>query len=253
MNQISLSFLQEYKAYFVNELKHNARGGLRAELIVLKSMLRRLRRLGFCGKEIIKMLSEIKRPTVEKKNYPEISNGKIKELLDFIKNDRPDFYGAIYFMARVGRRVGEVALIERRDVVWNGLRPVKINIRPETTKTKEVAPIERIDNNLAQVIQGAYRLGSRHKTIYLFCNRRGKKCAQGSLQKYLRKASKEIIGVELTPHYFRHRFLTECAKSNLSMVDVMYIAGIKDPEVVKTYYQHVTPSGQDKVLAVTRI
>lgn len=253
ISQISLTFLLDYKAYFVNELGYNARGGLRAELIVLKSMLRRFRRLGFCGKEIIEALAEIKRPTGEKKVYPAIPNGKIREMLDFIKNDRPDYYGAVYFMARVGRRVNEVTLIERRDVIWDGLRPVRLAIRPETTKTKEVTPIDRIDDDLAQVIQEAYRLGSKRKTIYLFCNRRGKRYSQGTLQKYLRRVSKQIIGTEITPHFFRHRFLTLCGLSNAPMIDVMHVAGIRDSDVMKNYYQHTTVDGQDKVLCATRL
>jgi integrase len=253
ISQISLTYLQEYKAYFVNELGHNPRGGLRAELICIKSMLRRLRRLGFCGKEIIEALSEFPRPTGEKKDYPDIPGGKIREMLNYIKNDRPDFYGIIYYISRLGRRIGETLSIERKDVVWNGLRPVKINIRPEITKMKESAPIDRIDDALAEVIVSTYRRGSKHKTIYLFCNIRGKKCSQGTLQKYLRRVSKQIIGVEITPHYFRHRFLTECAKANLSMVDVMHVAGIRDTDVMKTYYQHSTSSGLDLVLEATRV
>ena len=251
VSQVTLPFLQEYKAYFINELGYDPRGGLRAELIVLKAMLRRFRRLGLCGKEIIEMLLEIKRPKGKKKNYPDIPSGKIRQLLDFIRNDRPDFYGVLYYVARLGRRIGEATLIERRDVAWNGLRPVRINVRPETTKTKEDTPIERIDDDLAQVIQNAYRIGSARKTVYLFCNKWGRKCAQGTLQKYLRRVSKQLVGVELTPHYFRHRFLTECGKANVSMTDVMHIAGIRDAKVVKDYYQHATIDGQDKVLAVT--
>lgn len=253
VSQISLTYLLDYKAFFVTELGHNPRGGLRAELIVIKAMLRRLRRLGYCSKDVIEAMAEIKRPTGEKKAYPDIPGGKIREMLDYIKSDRLDFYGIVYYIARLGRRIGETLLIERKDVVWNGLRPVKINIRPEITKMKESAPIDRIDDDLAEVIVNAYRIGSKRKTIYLFCSIRGKKNNQGTLQKYLRRVSKQIIGIELTPHFFRHRFLTMCGQANVPIIDVMSIAGIRDTDVMKTYYQHTTQGGQDKVLEATRV
>lgn len=119
INQIPTPYLQEYKAYFINDLKHNSKGGWRAELICVKSMLRRLKRLGYCRKEIIESLAEIPRPRHEKKEYPEVSNSKLKVLLDFIKQDNPYYYYPIYFMCRTGRRVKEVTLIERKDVVWD--------------------------------------------------------------------------------------------------------------------------------------
>ena len=253
IGQISLTYLQEYKAYFVNELNHDARGGWRAELTCIKSMFNRLKRLGFCSRELIESLSEIKKPTRAKKNYPDIPLNKMKAMMDYIKSDRPDFYNILYYLSRVGRRVGETILIERKDVEWKGISPVRINIRPETTKMKKAAPLEIMDDDLKRVITNAYRIGSKTKTIYLFCTYQGKKYAQRTLLRYLKQVSEQILGVKITPHYFRHRFLTECAKAQLSMVDVMKIAGIRDMTVVKNYYQHSTLEGQKKVFTVTKL
>ena len=253
ISQIPTPYLQEYKAYFINDLKHNSKGGWRAELICIKSMLRRLKRLGYCRKEIIENLSEIPRPRHEKKEYPEISNSKLKILLDYIKKDNPYYYYPIYFMCRTGRRVKEVTLIEKRDVKWNGLNPVRIDIRAETTKTKEKAPIDRLDEDLAEAIKQAYNTSSRRKTVYLFCNRCGRKCGRNYITNYLGNISEKIIGIRITSHYLRHRFLTETAKAGVPIIDVMNIAGIKDIKVVMNYYSHTTTEGQDKVLAKTRI
>jgi integrase len=253
VSQISSTYLHDYKSYFVNELGHNPRGGWRAELICVKSMIRRLVKLNFIRKEIIASLDEIKRPPGEKQPYVHIPNSKLKEMLDFIKSDRPDYYNIVYYIMRVGRRIGESLQIERTDVGWDGIQPNRINIRPETTKMREVAPLERVDNELAEIILDAYRIGSKRKTKFLFCNRLGKKCSQGTLQKYLRRVSKQIVGFEITPHYFRRRFLTECGKANVSQIDAMNIAGIKDADVVKAHYQYATEDGQDMVLAVTRL
>jgi integrase/recombinase XerD len=253
VSQVTLPFLVEYKNYFVNTLKHNPNGGLRSELIILKSMMRRLRRLGYCGKDIIESLDELKRPTEEKKKYPNITNSQIKDLLNFIKKDRPYFYYLIYFMCRTGRRIEETSLIERKDVEWLGLNPVRINIRAETTKTRKDAPLERIDEDLAKVIKAAYNFGSKHKTIYLFCNKKGRKPSHTNILKYLKEVSSKIIGIKITPHYFRHRFLTECGKKNMPLVDIMKIAGIKDIKVVTKYYSHTTDEGLDKVLEASRV
>ena len=53
----------------------------------------------------------------------------------------------------------------------------------------------------------------------------------------------------VTPHYFRHRFFTECGKANVPMVDVKAISGIKDNGVLLQHYLHSTVERQDMVLA----
>jgi len=252
-SQLTATFFYDYKAYFINKLGHNPKGGFRAELICIKAMMRRFCRMGYCNKDIIESLSEMTRPKSEKKAYPIIPNSKIKQMLNFIKDDRPDYFDPIYFMTRTGRRVNEVCSVERRDVEFNGLRPTRLNVRAEITKMKEDAPLERIDDELAWLIQSGYKRGSKRKTVYLFCNQNGKKISQTSIRNYLKKASQEFCGETITPHYFRHRFLTECGKAGVPMVDVMSISGIRDLDVIRQYYQHQTAEGMDKVLEVTRI
>ncbi len=63
----------------------------------------------------------------------------------------------------------------------------------------------------------------------------------------------EIMGVEITPHYFRRRFLTECGKTNAHIADVQAISGIKDIKVIMEHYAYSTVEGQQKVLEITRI
>ncbi|MBU1895009.1 MAG: hypothetical protein KJ983_04265 [Candidatus Omnitrophica bacterium] len=78
-----------------------------------------------------------------------------------------------------------------------------------------------------------------------------RKCTPDKIYEYLKKVSKEIIGVAITPHYFRHRFITECAKANAPLADVKAISGIKDNEVLLKYYSHSTSEGQRKVFEIT--
>ena len=256
VSQATLPFFAEYTDYYVNELKYDANGGLRAEIIILRAMMKRFYRLGYCGKEVIEKLQEIKKPSQKKKEYPHITTSQIKEMFIAIKKNRPDYYRPLYFICRTGRRIEEATKIGKRkdrDIVWNGLNPVRINVKGEITKTGDDAPIERLDENLQKVIKEAYQDAIKHKADYLFLNRRGRKCTSGRVRDYLKKVSKEILRIEVTPHYFRHRFLTECGKANVPLIDTMAISGIKDIGVLTKFYTHSTDEGQDKVLAVTEI
>ncbi|MFA5090861.1 MAG: site-specific integrase [Candidatus Omnitrophota bacterium] len=250
-NQLRLSFFEEYKSYYVNDLARPR--GWRAELGYVKSIINRLYRLGYCSKDLLESLKEIKKPQPNKKDYPNIPASKIKELLQSIKQEGSAYYYPIYFMCRTGRRVNEVTLIERKDVEWQGLRPVRINIRAETTKMKVTAPLVRLDSELEQLVKESYSMNSNRKTVFLFPNRLGKKCSPDKLRGYLKEKSKGIVSIKITPHYFRHRFLTECGKAGVPMVDVMSISGIKDVDVVVRFYSHNTEEGLSKVLEVSKI
>ncbi|MEI6832157.1 MAG: tyrosine-type recombinase/integrase [Candidatus Omnitrophota bacterium] len=249
-SQLTLAFFEEYKNYYSNEL--NRPKGLRGELIYVKAIMKRMYKLGFCSEKIIKDIAEhIKKPKPNKKYYPEITNTKINELLVFIKKDRPDYYGPIYFMKRTGRRVEETTLIERRDVIWDGIKPIKINIRAETTKTDEYTPLNQLDSELEILIGQAYKESSRHRAPYLFLSRRHKKLNQRRICDYLKIVSEKITGIKFTCHYFRHRYWVECGKNNVPIIDAMAISGNKDSDVVITFYSHSTSEGLAKVLELT--
>ena len=247
-NQLSLMFFREYKSYYVNTLKRPF--GWRAELIIVKAIMRRLYALGYCQKDIIEKLKEEKRPRANKKDYPDIAKGKMAELFSFIKRDRPDYYACLYFMFRTGRRRQETTLIRKSDVLFKESRPVAVNIRAETTKCREKAPLRWIDGDLEELIRLAL---DNNNTVWLFPNRLGRRCSPDRVCDYLRKASREVIGIEITPHYLRHRFFTECAKANASLTDVKAISGIKDSKVLLDYYSHSTVDGQARVFAVTSL
>lgn len=248
LNQLSLPFFKEYKNYYVIEL--NRPTGWRGELIIVKALMKRLYQLGYCSKELIDKLSEMKKPKANKKEFPDIPKSKIKKLFSFIRSNRPDYHFPLYFIVRTGRRRQETTLIKKNDVVLKGFKPVAINIRAETTKTKEKAPLACLDEELERLIRQAL---SNNKTEWLFPNRLGRKCTPDKIYEYLKKASEKVIGIRITPHYFRHRFITECAKANAPIADVKAISGIKDNEVLLKYYSHSTKEGQAKVLEVTKI
>ncbi len=249
---LTLPFFREYRNYYAYDLGRV--GGIRAEFIFVKAIMRRLYLLGYCGEELVKKLGEVKKPGFRKKEYPDIPKEEIKRLLGRIRERRPDYYYPITFLARTGRRVAETTMIKKSDVEFNGPRPVRINIRAETTKTRVKAPLMRLNEDLAGLIREAYDYGDSE---YLFSNIWGRKCNPDRIGKYLRgKAVKcfgHDVGRMVTPHYFRHRFFTECGKANVPMVDVKAISGIKDTGVLLRHYLHSTVEGQDKVLAATSV
>ena len=250
--QLNLPFFLDYKGYYGVELKRQA--GLRAELGRVVSIMHRLRRSRYCSEGIIKEIrEEMKIPGRTKKDYPEITVTDMCKFLAQVKRERPDVYGPVYFMQRTGRRVEETTLIERKDVIWDGVRPIKVKIRAETTKMKRVAPLDYLDSELEAHIRQGYQKSNNRHAPYLFLNRFNKKCAQGVISKFLGALSKKVLGVRITSHYFRHRFCTECGKSNLPLVDVMAVSGIKDVGILIKYYSHSTNEGLAKVLESSRL
>jgi len=251
-SQLTLPFFREYRNYYANEL--NRPDGIRAELTCVKAMIRRLYMLGFCSEDIIRKLKEIKKPKPNKKDYPNLSTSEIKTLLMKMKKEDICYYSPIAFIARTGRRIAETTLIQKEDVLFKGLKPIGINIKAETTKTKEKAPLMRLDSDLEAIIIQSYK---KSKSKYLFSNRMGRKCSPGRVRDFLKRTAIGLFGQELgrkiTPHYFRHRFFTECSKSNAPLADVKAISGIKDTKVLLEYYSHSTDEGQDQVLAITSL
>ena len=56
--------------------------------------------------------------------------------------------------------------------------------------------------------------------------------------------TEEEIGRKITPHYFRHRYFTECGKANLPIADVKAISGIKYIQVPLEFFtQHSRRTG----------
>jgi site-specific recombinase XerD len=244
---LTLPFFRGYRNYYANDLKRP--GGLRSELIHVKAIMKRLYMLGHCSKELLESLKELKKPPAKKKAYPEISKSDIERLLSAIKKERPDYYALIYFIKRVGRRINESTLIEKKDVILNGFKPVAINIRAEITKRKEKAPLTYLDEDLERHIRRAL---SNNRTKWLFPNKLDNRCTPNRVREHLKGMSKKVLGIALTPHFFRHRFCTECGKANVPIADVKAISGIRDTKVLLEFYSHSTETGLKQVLEITR-
>lgn len=249
INQLTREIIERYKQWIVVE--RGRMYGWRDELTKLKTIVKKLVDIGCCKKEIYyDVLGAFKRPPRNKKLYKEISAQDMRKLLKHIEEERPDYYGITYFIMRLGWRRGQVLSIKRRNIRWNGLWPTEILIEPKDTKTKEPFALRDIDTELANVIK-RYAF-DRRKTIWLFPNKNNSKHHANHYTEYIRKTSDSVLGVTLSPHDFRHSFVTARLKEGNTPRDIMAVTGHKDIDSFNIY-THATSEGTKKVIEESRI
>lgn len=241
--QIEASYIHEFKDYYTIDLKRK----WRAEIIRIKSILTKLRMKKFIEKDLLyDVREELHTPTSEPLPYLNIPDTELEKIFSYIKQHRIDYYRPYRYMYLTGRRPGETSLYEKRDVIPTITDPEELHIRKEITKTKKDSVIY-LTGELKTLIQDSLRGNS---TKWLFPNRHNRKCWKDGLYKYLRRVSKKVIGVQISPRYFRKRFHTK--KIPISMRDAMSISGLKDTRVAMEHYAYSTPEGQAKILAKTK-
>ena len=79
----------------------------------------------------------------------------------------------------------------------------------------------------------------------------GKKMDPNYLWKYLSKVSVKVVGVKITPHFFRKKFLTSSNRGGLNR-DSMAMANIKNVSVMMKHYVETSAEGQTKLLEKNR-
>lgn len=240
--QLDSSYFHEYKDWFVLDLGRTR--GWRDELIRIKAILSKLRMKKLCRRELLyDVREELPTPSSNTVPYHDIPDSILDKLLAYIKKDRYDYYKPILYMYLTGRRPRETTLYLKDDVVGGVVDPRELRIRREITKTKRDSVIY-LQGKLKDLIMDTLR---NNRTKWLFPNRHGRRCSVDKLYQYLKKTSKEVIGIELTPKYFRKRFHTKMIP--ISMKDAMSISGLKDVRVAMEHYDYTTPYGQGKILA----
>ncbi len=249
LTDLRLECLYEYKNYVTMDLKRIA--GWRSELGTLKAIIRRLARLGYCEKGITEFLEDIKRPEYSSKSFTPISKEDKIALLDFVKVDRPCYFGVTYFLMRLGWRIEETLSIKRYNIEMEGKEPISIKLEAAIRKNKKDFVLESIDADLAKVIKVFLADGS--ETQWLFYNSKRNKIKADHYRNYLVRISQEIIDRRITPHDFRRSLVTEAARDGLALKDVMGITGHTDINVLLKHYSFSTEVGRKKVLASTRI
>jgi integrase len=239
----------DYKDYIVLEL--GRKKGWRAELTILKSIFGRLKKRGYCSKDVLEELKPFKRPPREEKYYRDIPKTDVRKLLSFIRQDRPDIYGIVYLIYRLGWRIDETTRLRKEDVKFLGLKPSQLLVRAQTTKTKTSRVLDVFDEELSQVVKRY--VFTKQNVPWLFPTSRNNKFSGDRVRDYLKRVSQKLLGYPITPHMFRHRFCTVMGTSNIPIKDVMAISGIKDTDVLLNYYTHTTRVGKEKVIEASRL
>lgn len=246
INQItSPTIIENYKQF------RNRPDGWRDELTKLRTIFSKFVKMGYCNKEVYdKALCGVKKPKRRVKLYKEISKSEMKRLLDYIRKDRLDYYGITYMIMRLGWRRGQVISIKRDNVRMNGLRPIAIICEPQDTKNKEPFILRDIDDEFAKIIKQYYF--SRRKTQWLFPNRNNNKHHANHYTDYIIRISGQVLGKRLTPHDFRHSFITRMKAEGHADRDIMVVTGHKDIDSFNIY-THATSVGTKKVLERSKL
>ena len=153
-------------------------------------------------------------------------------------------------MVRVGRRIEETTLYEKKDVLLDeNKKPTKLLIRQENTKNKEAGELS-LDDELANIINKA--LLKHPKEPSLFTNKEQRKISQNTYRDVLGKITKQYKLNEITPHCFRYYVVNKLLNSGINLKDAMAITGHLDIESFMSYVK-TTEEGRQRALAVTRL
>ena len=244
MNQITSQIIEHYKEFVVVE--QGRQRGWRDELTKQRTMASKFVKRGYCSKEVYdNAFCGVKKPKRNQRLYKEITRTQMKQLLDYIQKNRPDYYGITYIIMRLGWRRGQVLSIKRKNIKLNGLKPVEIRCEPQDTKTKEPFVFDGVDEELARVIMKY--MWDKRKTEWLFPNKAGKKHHANHYSNWIKVTSKQVLGIELTPHDFRHNFITKRLNEGSTPRDIMAVTGHKDIDSFNIY-THATSTGTKEVL-----
>jgi len=249
IKEFNQHILERYKQYIV--VDKGRENGWRDELTKLKSIFKKMVAIGCYEEKICKeLLGKFPKPKRTLKVYKEITQEQKRQLLTYIREHRPDLYGIIYLIARLGWRREQVISLKRSDIKFDGLRPVEIVCQPQNTKNKEPFILQNFGKDIAEVLNEHYQ--SSKGSEWLFPNRKGNKVHSNNFSNFISETSLEVLKIRLTPHDFRHMFCTHMKKLGLPERDIMSITGHKDIGSFQIY-THATGEGTKKVLDSSKI
>jgi len=249
LNQLTKEIMERYKQWIVVDKGRS--DGWRDELTKIRTITKKLIDIGLCEKRIYDILLLQKKPKAKKKLYKELTKQQLHDLLNYIKEDRPDYYGIALLNMQYGMRRGQAISIKRSNVKTGEFgRPVKFSCEPKDTKTGIPHVLDITDPKLANVIKGYLTDG--RKTIWLFPNRNNKKHHDNHYTEYIERISKKVLGFNLSPHDFRHDYITKRRGEGHTDEDIIVITGHKDVKSLSIYTHHTT-EGTKRVLDSSKV
>lgn len=249
LNQLTREIMERYKQWIVVDKGRVT--GWRDELTKIRTITRKLIDIGLCDKRVYDILLLQKKPKAQKKLYKDITMQQLKDLLNYIEPDRPDYYGIALIIMQYGIRRGQAVSVKRENVKTGEFgRPIEFRWDPVDTKTDIPHVLPITDPKLANVIH-KYMTDGR-KTIWLFPNRNNGKHHANHFTTYISKVSKKVLGIHLSPHDFRHSYITNRRKEGHTDEDIMAITGHTDVDSL-AIYTHRTTDGTKRVLDSSKV
>jgi len=248
VHQVSGKVAKRYKEHLL-ALPGKSPSGMNTDITKLRAIFKKFIEFGFIRENpfyaIEKIPNRLARPV--KKHLP--TDYEIRQILDYTSND-PSYREITRFLVRVGRRIEETCLYEKKDVLKDREgRPIKIKIRPEIAKNRFAEELS-LDDELAEVVKEALHKNS--KIRYLFTNKEKRKIAQNTYRLYLQEICTSNKLNKITPHCFRYYVCNKLLNSGVNLKDAMAITGHLDLQSFMSYIK-TTEKGKQKALKFTRL
>ncbi len=248
IHQITSDIVKRYKDYLLS-IPTKSPSGINTDISKLRAIFKKFIEIGFLEKNpfyaVEKIPQRLAKP--QKKHLP--TDYEIKQILECTAKDS-SYREITRFLIRVGRRIEETSLYEKKDVLKDSAgKPIKILVRPEISKTKEPGEIP-LDGELAEIVNEA--LTKHVDTQFLFTNKERRKISQNTYRNYLQDICKAKELNKITPHCFRYFVANKLLNSGINLKDAMAITGHLDLQSFMSYIK-TTEEGKQKALAVTRL
>ncbi len=237
----------QYKRFVYQDLKR--KDGWYSECGTLKAAMNRLYRDRYCEYKQIEELMREKLSKPQPKHYISVDREEKRKLYEYVKGDRYNYSGVLYFIMRYGLRIGEVLSIKPGDVYFDKSRqkPLEIMLGRDTRKTKRYHIVPLVPDTQEIVNQFYDPTGQ-----WLFMNSEGSAHTRSNhFYAYLVKVSQKVLNKRLTPHYFRHNASTTMTKAGVANKDGMGVTGHESEQVYTRCYTHSTSEGVVKALKAT--
>ncbi len=170
-----------------------------------------------------------------------MSKDETKSIFDSIKNQKHRLM--IEFLYSTGLRVSELVNLKVQDLdIQNNYGWVR---KGKGHKDRLFIIAESLKARIKKLIEGE----ELNPEDFLFSSNRNEKYSISSLQKILKKASRETFrkgfiqkDKRITPHTFRHSFATHLIENGYSVQETQGLLGHKSPETTFIYLHTASPT-----------
>ena len=248
IHQITGDIVKQYKDYMLS-LSDKSPSGVNTDIDKLRAIFKKYIEIGFIETNPFYAIEKIPQRLAKPKKKHLPTDYEIKQILDCIAND-PSYREITRFLIRVGRRIEESSLYEKKDVLTDSRGvPIKILVKPEISKTREHGEIT-LDEELAEIVTEALKKHPRER--FLFTNKEKRKIAQNTYRLFLQDICERKKLNNITPHCFRYYVCNKLLNSGVNLKDAMAVTGHLDLQSFMSYIKS-TEAGKQKALAVTRL